>query len=99
MYLSKGDKITLIKSTLSNLPTYYLSMFLIPVGRTTCIEKLQRDFLWDRVDEEFKFNLVSWSKICTPIFSGGLEVRNLLLFNRALMEKWLWRYVTKMEAL
>jgi hypothetical protein len=30
--LSKGGSVTLIKSTLSNLPTYFLSFFPIPVG-------------------------------------------------------------------
>ena len=32
MYLSKGGRLTLIKSTLSNLPTYFLSLFPIPVA-------------------------------------------------------------------
>ena len=31
LYLSKGGKGTLIKSTLSNLPTYFPSLFPIPV--------------------------------------------------------------------
>jgi hypothetical protein len=39
--------------------------------------------------EEFKFHLVSWSKVCSLIFMGGLGVQNLLLFNCALLEKWL----------
>ena len=29
-YLSKRGRVTLIKSTLSNLPTYFLSLFPIP---------------------------------------------------------------------
>ena len=29
LYLSKGGRVTLIKSTLSNLPTYFLSLFPI----------------------------------------------------------------------
>jgi hypothetical protein len=53
------------------------------------IEELQRDFLWDRVGEEIKFHLFSWSKICTPIFLSGLGVQNMLLFNQALLGKWL----------
>ena len=32
LYLSKGGRVTLIKSTLSNLPTYFLSLFPIPAA-------------------------------------------------------------------
>ena len=32
LYLSKGGKVTLIKSTLSSLPTYFLFVFPRPVG-------------------------------------------------------------------
>jgi len=45
MYLSKGGRVTLIKSTLSNLPTYFLSLFSIPASVANRIEKLGRDFL------------------------------------------------------
>ena len=30
LYLSKGGRLTLLKSTLSSLPTYYLSLFIVP---------------------------------------------------------------------
>jgi hypothetical protein len=46
LYLSKGGRVTLIKSTLANFPTYYLSLFPIPGSVAARIEKLQRDFLW-----------------------------------------------------
>jgi hypothetical protein len=67
MYLSKGGRVTLIKSTLSNLPTY-LSLFLILVRLTNCVEKLQQDFLWGEIGEEFKNYLVSLTKVGSPFF-------------------------------
>ena len=54
LYLSKGGKVTLIKSTLSNLPTYFLSLFPIPSEVAKQLEKLQRDFLWSGLGSEFK---------------------------------------------
>jgi hypothetical protein len=81
LYLSKGGRVTLIKSTLSNLPTYFLSLLPIPSSVASHIEKLYRDFLWGGIGEEFKFHLVNWSKVCSPISSGGLGIRNLRIFN------------------
>ena len=75
MYLSKGGRPALIKSTLSNLPTYFLSLFPIPVSVAKRIEKIQRDFLWKGLGEEFKFHLVKWDAICSPCLNGGLAVR------------------------
>ena len=40
LYLSKGGRVTLIKSTLSNLPTYFLSLFPILASVANRIEKL-----------------------------------------------------------
>jgi hypothetical protein len=47
MNLSKGARVTLIKSTLSNLLTYMLSLFHILAHVVKRIEKIQRDFLWE----------------------------------------------------
>uniref|UniRef100_A0A2N9J5R7 Reverse transcriptase domain-containing protein n=1 Tax=Fagus sylvatica TaxID=28930 RepID=A0A2N9J5R7_FAGSY len=99
MYLSKGGRITLIKSTLSSLPTYFLSLFPIPVAVALRIDKIQRDFLWGGLGEGKKFHLVNWSQVCQPIHSGGLGIRNLRMFNKALLGKWLWRFGNEREAL
>jgi hypothetical protein len=51
------------------------------------------------INEELKFHLVNWSKICSPKQIGELGVRNFTQFNQALLGKWLWRYATEREAL
>jgi hypothetical protein len=92
LYLSKGGRVALIKSTLSNLPTYLLSLFPIPADVAKRIEKLQRDFLWGGLNDEAKLHLVDWDTVCTPISEGGLGIRNMRKFNQALLGKWLWRF-------
>jgi exonuclease III len=99
IYLSKGGRLTLIKSTLSNLPTYYLSLFPVPMSVANRIEKIQRDFLWGGMGDEKKLHLVSWNQVCRPLRAGGLGIRNVFKFNKALLGKWLWRYATEREAL
>jgi len=98
LYLSKGARVTHIKSTLSNLPTYFLSIFPIPIHVANHIEKLQRDFLCSGIGEEFNYHLVKWDKVCSPISEGGLGFRNLRTFNRALLGKRLWCYGSKRDA-
>lgn len=45
MYLSKGGRVTLIKSTLFNSPAYFMSLFPLLASVASRIEKLQHDFL------------------------------------------------------
>lgn len=58
LYLSKVGKTTLIKSTLSNLLTYFLVLFLIPTFVANCIGKLFRDFLSCGLGDKSKFHPV-----------------------------------------
>ena len=43
-YLSEGGRLTLLKSTLSSLPTYYLSSFTIPKSVADRLERILRNF-------------------------------------------------------
>jgi hypothetical protein len=40
LYLSKGGRLTLLKSTLSSLPTYYLSLFTVLISVAKRLEKI-----------------------------------------------------------
>ena len=96
LYLSKGGKVTLIKSTISSLPTYFLSLLPLPAKVANRMEKLQRDFLWSGINGEPKLHLVSWAQVCKSLQVGGLGIRRLRSFNSALLGKLLvslWRHI------
>ena len=87
--LSKGGRLMLLKSTLSSLPTYFLSLFTIPKAVAARLESIQRNFLWGSSEGCFKYPLVAWDKVCSPVEMGGLGIRNVVPFNQALLGKWL----------
>ena len=91
LYLSKGGRLTLLKSSLSSLPTYYLFFFTIPKAVAMRLEHIQRNFLWGSSVKCFKYPLMAWEKVCLPCELGGLGIRNLVSFNQALLGKWLCR--------
>ena len=88
-----------MKSTLSNLPTFFLSLFPIPAIVANRIERFQRNFLWGSLGDDPKIHLVKWASVHAPISSGGLGIRKLSLFNQALLGKWLWRFGIEKDAL
>ena len=58
------------------------------------IEKIQRDFLWG----ESKIHLVGWDKVCAPKVNGGLGIRKLTTFNKALLGKFWGRHLLIKES-
>ena len=83
--------IMLLKSSLSSLPTYFLSLFTIPKSVAARLESIQRNFLWGLL--RGVSNILWWpGKMCLPVEMGGLGIRSVVSFNQALLGKWLWRY-------
>lgn len=85
LYSSKGGRLTLLKSTLSSLPTYYLSLFIVPKSVADGLEKIQKNFLLGLTEEEFKYLLVAWGNVCSPIEIGCLGIWRIGNFNQALL--------------
>ena len=98
-YISKGGRIILIKSTMASMPVYQMSLFRMPKSVARRLEKLQRDFLWGMGNLERKAHLVKWEVVCGDKEKGRLGIRKLILLNKALLGKWIWRFACDKEAL
>ena len=91
-FISKGGRITLIKSTLTSLPLYQMSIFRMPNVVAKRLENLERCFLWGGGARERKAHLVNWDVVCSEKRQGGPGLRKPTLLNKALLGKWIWRF-------
>ncbi|XP_068486473.1 uncharacterized mitochondrial protein AtMg00310-like [Phaseolus vulgaris] len=94
-FISMAGRICLIKSVLSSIPLFYLSLFKIPSIVLKKIVSLQRNFLWGWGSDGRKIAWAAWDKVCKPKEAGGLGIINVRQFNLALMGKWIWRLKTE----
>lgn len=74
--LSKGDRLRLIKSTLDNLPIYYMSLLTILKSVVKKLEVVQSRFLWVDTGER-QIHLVAWSELKKSLHLGRLGLQSL----------------------
>ena len=71
---------------LSAIPTYFMSVFRLPVGICKHMEAIMGRFFWQGTETTGTRGraLVKWSAICRPMKEGGLGVvgRGRLLWRR-----------------
>ena len=98
-YISKGGRVMFIRSTLSSLPIYYLSLFQMSQRVCARLERIQRQFLWGGSDLDKKVSLVSWATVCTDKRKWGLGIKIFSKMNKALLCKWNWRFANDRNSL
>jgi len=92
-FLSMAGRICLIKSVITAVPLYYLSLYKAPESVCKSIISIQRRFLWGWGKDNKLISWVSWKNICKPREEGGLDIRDIRKFNVALLAKWKWRCI------
>ncbi|KAE8679344.1 crossover junction endonuclease MUS81-like isoform X2 [Hibiscus syriacus] len=97
--LSLAGRLVLIKSVLSSLPIFYLSLFKIPSSICQKLNSMMAAFVWGGGNEKKKLHWVGWNKICIPISGGGSGVADLNLTNRALLGKWVWKFANEKHSI
>ncbi|KAK3231067.1 hypothetical protein Dsin_002948 [Dipteronia sinensis] len=98
-FLSKGGRLVLVKSVISSIPSYFMSVFKIPSGVASTIESLQRNFFWGDGDAKRKLHAVDWASVCKSKRNGGLGIGRILDKNKGLLAKWVLRFGKETESL
>jgi hypothetical protein len=91
-FLSYGDRLVLVNSVLSSLPTYFLLSLKLPPGIIDVIDRARRHCLWKRKDKDKINSLAAWEMVCRPKNKGGLGIINLRVQNNALLLKHLHKF-------
>ncbi|RVW54487.1 putative ribonuclease H protein [Vitis vinifera] len=98
-YISKGGRLTLIRSTMSSMPIYLMSLVHLPRKVRLRLEKIQRDFLWGGGTLAHKPHLVRWNLVCLEKRKRWTRGEKFILMNNTLLCKWNWRFANERDAL
>nr|GFA17279.1 RNA-directed DNA polymerase, eukaryota [Tanacetum cinerariifolium] len=93
--LSIGGRLTLLKSVLSASPIYDMSIFTVPRGVLKALESIHNRFFNGADQSDHKITWVAWDKVLASKKKGGLGVSSFFALNRALLLKWVWRFVSQ----
>nr|GEX17403.1 RNA-directed DNA polymerase, eukaryota, reverse transcriptase zinc-binding domain protein [Tanacetum cinerariifolium] len=97
--LSIGGRLTLLKSVLGSMPIYHMSLFKVPKKVLHRMEAMRSYFFNGAELSSKKSVWVKWKHALAFKDKGGLGVSSLFALNRALMFKWVWRFITQGSSL
>ncbi|XP_028554221.1 uncharacterized protein LOC114580528 [Dendrobium catenatum] len=71
-HLSLAGRATLIRTSLLATPMYLMTHTAVPAGTLNAIERMARQFLWQKNPSKKGLHYVSWRELCCPLSAGGL---------------------------
>ncbi|GJY53975.1 RNA-directed DNA polymerase, eukaryota [Tanacetum coccineum] len=97
--LSVGGRLTLLKSVLGSTPIYNMSIYKVPKSVLQTMESIRRNFFNGVQCDERKIVWIKWAKVLVSKKYGGLGVSSFYALNRALLFKWVWRFISRDNSL
>lgn len=83
--------VTSINNSLSNVPSYMLSLCLASNYVITKLGFIRKKCFLQNGLNTRKYKLVDWDSVCQPKDYGGLGLLDLRCMDTSLLVKWLWR--------
>ena len=96
-FLSRADKITLIKSNLASTPLRVMNCFKLTKRNNEDLDGINMNYVWLSnigSNETNVFPLVSHENVCRPKSEGGLGIRKNDDVNKTSIAKLGWRILT-----
>ncbi|GJR98086.1 RNA-directed DNA polymerase, eukaryota, reverse transcriptase zinc-binding domain protein [Tanacetum coccineum] len=97
--LSFAGRLQLISAVLSSIQVYWSSVFLIPQTIIEEINKILKGFLWRQGELTKGKAKIAWANVCKPKKEGGLGIKNLAVWNKAMLAKHIWNIAVKKDSL
>lgn len=76
-----GRRKMLIDMSLSSIPIYHMSMYLLHKTNIKRMDKSRKRFFWQGGAMKRKYHLIKWSKNCALKGKGGLGIKDLARYN------------------
>ncbi|CAN1824958.1 Putative ribonuclease H protein At1g65750 [Linum perenne] len=98
--VSNGGREVLIKAVAQAIPTYCMSVYLLPNLLTAELERMMNSFWWGTNGHGGGgINWMAWERTCVRKEAGGMGFRDLRSFNLAMLGKQGWKFQTQPDAL
>nr|GEV01965.1 RNA-directed DNA polymerase, eukaryota [Tanacetum cinerariifolium]GEV02301.1 RNA-directed DNA polymerase, eukaryota [Tanacetum cinerariifolium] len=72
---------------------------MVPKSVLSSMEAIRRKFFYGCQEADKKITWVKWSKVLAAKQFGGLGVSSLFSLNRALLFRWVWRFISRDNSL